>query len=476
MKMQRTAILSFLVCALGVLGAQAQLRVGAARVDVTGKSGPSQTGKYDHERVYVRAIVLDNGFARAALISSEGDTGGQATIDAVARELDCPAQNVIISSTHTHSPKITPPATPIPGGASTAAPGRQREQSLNPSMLEAVRQAKAKLEPARVGYSTGASYLNVNRDAIDPDTRKWIQYSNLDAASDKTVAVLTFEKPSGEPIAVYVNYAMHPINGYVLDIVSGDFAGAMSRYVEKAFGDKIVVAFTQGASGDQNPLYLRPSNNAMASRLGNPITGFEIKRETNEGPLRSVQYGVAEGEMPKATEPDPKVIDDMFRFIESEGQILGEEVIRTMTWTGRWSTDVRIQGLEKDVSCPGRKRTNGNPYSATTREGVDGTYVDGPPRVFQIGVLGIGPTAVAWINGEIFTLIGQKTKHEAPMNDTMFSTISNNVIGGYTPDDGSYGKQTFQVLDSVVKPGCAETAIIKTVGDLETQYLNLTGK
>jgi hypothetical protein len=476
MHIQRNIFVLVFVCVLGTIGAQCQLRVGAVKVDVTGKFGSSQTGKYDHERVYVRAIVLDNGSARAVLISFEGDTGGQAAVEAVAKELDCPVQNVIISSTHTHSARLEPTTPPIAGGSRSAVPSRQRDETTIPSMLEAVRQAKAKLEPARAGYSTGASYLNVNRDGIDPETRKWIQYSNLDAASDKTVAVLTFEKPSGEPIAVYVNYAMHLINGYVLDIVSGDFAGAMSRYVEKAFGDKIVVAFTQGASGDQNPLYLRPSNNAMASRLGNTIPGFEINREKNEGPLRSVQYGVAEGEMPKATEPDPKVIDELFRFIESEGQVLGEEVIRVMTWTDRWSGDVRIQGLEKDVSCPGRKRTNGNPFSATSREGVEGTYVDGPPRVYQIGVLGVGTTAIAWINGEIFTLIGEKTKRAAPMNNTMFSTISNAVTGGYTPDDASYGKQTFQVLDSVVKPGCAETSIVKTVGDLEAQYLNLTGK
>jgi hypothetical protein len=468
--------MTFVLMLIGTLGAQAQLRVGAAKVDITGKFGPSQTGKYDHEHVYVRAIVLDNGVARAAMISVEGDTGGQSAVEGVAKELDCPVQNVIISSTHTHSPKVESPAPPIPGGASSAVSGRVRDTAANQPMLEAVRQAKAALQPARVGFGTGSSYLNVNRDGIDPETRKWIQYSNLDAASDKTVAVLTFEKPGGEPIAVYVNYSMHPINGYVLDVVSGDFAGAMSRYVEKAFGDKIVVAFTQGASGDQNPLYLRPSNNAMASRLGNPITGFEINREKNEGPLRSVQYGVAEGAMPKATEPDPKILDDMFRFIESEGQILGEEVIRVMTWTDRWSSDVRIQGLEKDISCPGRKRTNGNPFSTSTREGVEGTYVDGPARVYQIGVLGVGATAVAWVNGEIFTLIGEKTKRDAPMNNTMFSTISNAVVGGYTPDDASYGKETFQVLDSVVKPGCAEAAIIKTVGDLETQYLNLAAK
>ena len=476
MRIKPGVILPFVALAMSLMSAHGELRVGAAKVDVTGKIGPSQSGKYDHEHVYVRAIVLDNGSTRAALISVEGDNGGQPTIDAVARELECPAQNVIISSTHTHSPKLTPPAAPIQGGARSAVPGRERDAAFSEPILNAVKQAKAKLQAARVGFGTGTSYLNVNRDGIDPETRKWIQYSNLDAPSDKTVAVLTFEKPTGEPIAVYVNYAMHPINGYVVNIVSGDFAGAMSRYVEKAFGDNIVVAFTQGASGDQNPLYLRPSNDAMASRLGNPITGFEINREKNEGPLRSVQYGVAEGEIPKATEPDPKVVDNLFRFIESEGQILGEEVIRVMTWTPRWSSDVRIQGLEKDVSCPGRKRTNGNPFSATTREGVEGVYVDGPPRVYQIGVLGIGTTAVAWINGEIFTLIGQKTKHAAPLNDTMFSTISNAVVGGYTPDDASYGKQTFQVLDSVVKPGCAETAIVKTIGELETQYLNLTGK
>lgn len=476
MQIKRIAAL-FFVLAATLLSARAQLRVGAAKVDVTGKLGPSQTGKYDHEHVFVRAIVLDNGSARAALVSVESGSIGQSTVNAVAKELDCPANNVILSSTHTHSPVLQPPAPPIAGGARASIPDSEHtDTGPNQRVVEAVRQAKATFQPGRVGFSTGAAYLNVNRDAIDPDTRKWIQYSNLEGLSDKTVAVLTFEKPTGEPIAVYVNYAMHPINGYVLNIVSADFPGAMSRYVEKAFGDKIIVAFTQGASGDQNPLYLRPSNDAMASRLGNPITGFEIKREPNEGPLRSVQYGVAEGAMPNAKEPDPKVIDDLFSFIQSEGEVLGEEVIRVMTRTDRWSSNVRIEGLEKDVSCPGRKRTNGNPFSATTREGVEGVYVDGPPRVFQIGVLGIGDTSVAWINGEIFTLIGQETKKEAPMNNTMFSTISNAVIGGYTPDDASYGKQTFQVLDSIVKPGCAETAIVKTVSDLETEYLHLTAR
>jgi neutral ceramidase len=182
------------------------------------------------------------------------------------------------------------------------------------------------MQPARVGFGTGTMYLSVNRDAIDPTTRKWTQYSNQDAPSDKTVSVLTFFKPTGEPIAVYVNYAIHPIDGCVLGFISGDFPGAMSRYVEKAFGDNVIVGFTQGASGDQNPLYLRPSNNAMVSRAGNKITGFEINREASEGPLRMLKP-----EENQTRKVDPKVLDDLFRFMESEGQILGGEVIRLMT-------------------------------------------------------------------------------------------------------------------------------------------------
>jgi hypothetical protein len=57
--------------AVGAVGADGGVRVGAARVDVTGPLGPSQAGRYDHEKVYVRAIVLDNGAARAALVSVE---------------------------------------------------------------------------------------------------------------------------------------------------------------------------------------------------------------------------------------------------------------------------------------------------------------------------------------------------------------------------------------------------------------------
>jgi hypothetical protein len=39
---------------------------------------------------------------------------------------------------------------------------------------------------------------------------------------DKIVAVLKFVRPDSSPIAVYVNYAMHPTNGYLANFTIAD--------------------------------------------------------------------------------------------------------------------------------------------------------------------------------------------------------------------------------------------------------------
>ncbi len=462
---------ALLACAAGIAGvatsALAALQVGAVRVDQTGAFGASQSGKYDHERLHVRAIVLDNGTARAALISYEGATDFDiaATLKAVAGLLNCPVENVVITHTHTHSSE-----------AVRQLAGGQQPAYTNPSkhIVDAVTQARARLQPARMTYGTGASYLAVNRDAIDPVSRKWVQGSNLDAPVDRSVSVLSFLKPGGEPIAAYVGFGMHPINGFVMGVVSADYPGAMSRYVEKAFGDNVVVAFTQSASGDVNPLHLRPSNNAMADRTGHKITGFVLDRETSEGPLRVVDMRLKaniDTSKVKAA-ADPKAIDQLFRFIESQGQLLGEEVIRVMTFSPPPTDEVRIAGKQRVVTCPGRMRTNGDALDPGSREGTAATYRDADPVHINVGMLGLGTVALTSVNGEIYTAIGLRMKSEAPMRNTFVVTPANVRVRGYIVDDASYGHQTFQVLNNAMKAGCAETGIVNAVVDLQTQYLN----
>ena len=76
LRIARRSLLSFFVLAFFLALAPSKsfaansgkLRVGAARVEITSlvTAALPPTGKYDHEKIYVRAIVIDNGSTCAA--------------------------------------------------------------------------------------------------------------------------------------------------------------------------------------------------------------------------------------------------------------------------------------------------------------------------------------------------------------------------------------------------------------------------
>jgi neutral ceramidase len=447
------------------------LRAGAAKADITpplasDMQGP--TGKYKNEHLYARAIVLDNGVTRAALIGADQpnlseEIWGNAS-QRIAKDLDCPMTNIIMSATHTHS--AVDPSAPA-NTPSTASSLSTDDQRIADGIVSAVHEAKGKLQPAEMSWGTGSIDLNSNRDAIDPKTHLWTQAPNTDAPSDKTVAVLSFTDLSGAPIGIYANYAMHAINGYLANFISADFPGAMSGWVEDAFDDKAIAIFTQNAEGDQNPLYLRPSTNGMASRTGVPITGDEMVRESVEEPLRDQKV--------QGKAMDPVVRDRLQQWMQAEGLVLGEVVIRAMTHGTQKERNVRIVGQQKEISCPGRLRSDAGaqinsgptPYVI----GMPATYKDGPPIPIRIGMLGIGDVALTHVDAEIYTLIGQRVKHQSPMAHTMVVVLANGRSpSGYIPDDVSFSHLTFQVLASHLKEGCAEDAISNGLTQMVTDY------
>jgi hypothetical protein len=404
--------------------------------------------------MHVRAIVLDNGTTRAALVGADvADVTNPIWSRAaplIARELDCPVEHLILSPTHSHSACPSGPPPPRFNEVPT--------ESTIDAMVKAVKEAKARLRPAKVGFGAGKAYLNVNRDAIGKKSRRWTQAANLDGPSDKTLAVVLFVDEQGKPIAGYMNYPMHAVNGYLTGITSADFPGAACRYVEKAFGDEMVMVYTQGASGDQNPLWLRPGTNALASKSGVEITGYEMVREEIEAPLR-------DGRVPHG-KLDPEVADVLERYIDALGIVLGEEAIRVMTDIDDLDGDVRIWGAQQVITLPGRKRTD------ASREGTSGTYEEGPPVDIRLGMLGIGQIALTSIDQEIYNMFAQNLKKASPMTNTVMVTISNGRgKAGYIITDADYGKGTFQALGNRLQPGHAEQEIVGTLVKLVEQYV-----
>jgi len=435
----RLAILIIMLAAAQSVRADSPLRVGAAKVDVTpAESALPRTylGVLDH--VYARAIVLDNGAARAALITVDAGGLSDAIWQSVTRQVDAelriPAANVLLTATHTHS-------VPGPPAADYAA-----------KIVDAVRRAQQKLTPARVGYGTGESFINVNRQITDAKTGKWWEGPNREGPSDKTVAVLKFETLSGEPIAVYYNYAVHGVIAGQLDQISGDIPGASSRYVEDAFGGDVVAVWSSGAAGDQNPIYYQQTYDLREIRIKDYAKrGVDISNAMPPG---------GQG-LDRNNPAVARLMNQQRQMVASMGQFLGEEVLYVMRNIERTDTEVLLSGSQKTIQCPGRERTNDG------RAGSEGTYKDAGPVEIRLGLLRVGDTMIGAVNAEVFNPIAQRLKRESPFKATMMATLTNGAArSGYIPDDASYGKYTFEVLSSRLRAGCAESSIVNGLLDL----------
>src|SRR5262245_52516292 len=110
-KVLMTFIAGLLLFAPGIATAQSaagQLRVGAAKVDITPKASDLQFATDSiRDHLYARAIVVNNGMTCAVLVGV--DAGGlrdNVVNDAISKasaSIKCPTENFVISATHTHS-------------------------------------------------------------------------------------------------------------------------------------------------------------------------------------------------------------------------------------------------------------------------------------------------------------------------------------------------------------------------------------
>ena len=121
------------------------------------------------------------------------------------------------------------------------------------SLIRAVREAREKLEPARIAFGQGIAMANINRRARDEDGQVTLGL-NPDGPADRQINVIRLERPDGTLIAVIANYAMH---GTVLSgenlLISGDAPGAVSAYLEQKLNAPAL--FINGAAGNMAPIY-----------------------------------------------------------------------------------------------------------------------------------------------------------------------------------------------------------------------------
>jgi neutral ceramidase len=419
------------------------LAVGAAKVEIT-PAAEQLPDQYlgVHDPIYTRAIVVDNGQRRAALVTLDAGSVSTDTFDRVSQaidtELGITADHLILTATHTHS---------VP---------RVLEDSFVDHIVEGIRRALKAVRPAQMAYGTGECHINVNRNRYDSVNHQWWEGPNYDGVSDKTVAVLSFTTQDQQPIAVLYNYGVHAVLGGQLDQISADLPGAASDYIEESLGNDVVALWSEGTAGDQNPIYFQQTYDLRAVRIAEyAARGIDISNAMPPG-----------GEGLDRNNPHvAKLMSQQTRLITSMGQMLGEEVLHTLRATmERPQPWIEIVGGHKVITCPGRTRTDSG------RAGRPGIYEDADDVPIRLSMLRLGDTIIGGVDGEVFTEIGLRFKRASPYKHSIMATLTNGFgPSGYIASDGASGYATFEVLSSKLIPGYAEAAIVEGFLDLIEQ-------
>lgn len=261
--MKRTALIliaSFLlaICAV-TASAQGKLVAGVAKTDITPPIGTPLAGYGArrarpstgvHDPTEARALILDNGTEKIALVSVDHLGFDHGMVDRI-RVIASAATHILpdhifIMSSHTHSGggafmEMLPLLANVLAGKFDPKIRAIYEQRT----AEAIIEANKTLKPVRIGFGAGeARGISRFRSTWPPN-----------GPVDPEVGVIRIDSlATGKPLALLINFAAHPtVLGAENMTFSADFVGYARNALEKMSGGAAMAIFANGAQGTIAP-------------------------------------------------------------------------------------------------------------------------------------------------------------------------------------------------------------------------------
>ncbi len=428
-------------------------RVGAAAVVITPPLGTPMAGYYFeraaegvHDDLYAKALVLEQGRQRAALISLDLISTPMELVEEIRTEIGrttgVKGTNVMISATHAH----TGPVLAGRGLRDDALGARnslvERDSaSLPGKVAEAVKRAEAALVPCVIKTARGQEHsLAFNRRFHMTDGSVGWNPGKLNprilkpaGPIDPDVAIVLFEARGGShsPLATYVNYAVHLDNVGGLKI-SADMPGTVSSLLALVKGPEMVTVYTTGCCGDINHInvhWAEPQQGfENSARMGIILAGTVLKtwpelRPVSQGPLR-VKRETVLLPLPKISRSD----------VENAHQI----VARHRDAQAKQPTFLETVQAYKVLDVDARQ---------------------GKPIEVEVQVVALG-NDLAWVSlpGEIFVELGLAIKQDSPFPNTIIAELANGSIG-YIPTRRAYSQGNYEVVSARCAEGSGEMLV-----------------
>ncbi|MDP6779759.1 MAG: hypothetical protein QGI83_23585 [Candidatus Latescibacteria bacterium] len=403
-----------------------------------------------HDELLTKALVLDNGETRVAMITCDLICMPQKVSDAaksrISERCGIPPEHVMINGTHSHSAAAI---------ADLLGVDENEEYTawVPLKIADAAELALRRLRPARIGFASvqedriafcrrwrltnDTVRMNPGRD--NPDLIEPV------SPTDPELAMLYVESRDGDPISAIANYSLHYVGTDGGGAISADYFGHFYRLMRHYLGGDCVPLLWNGASGQINNNDYGGSRqwehrgHAQASRMANVLAGHLITEIQLMDMHESLELGGAVGtlEFPRKaitaedlevsekilTVPDGSFEDyDSGPFSWVVGQTIPSDRVATYA-----RECVRLARLPERMTTP-------------------------------VQALRLGDSAVVGLPGEIFVEIALNIRSRAKASPLFVVSLANGYIGYVCTDhaltrEGGY--ETWAGLSSLGGVGTA---------------------
>lgn len=462
------------------------LQAGVGRREIT----TEQAGVPVNDPLYAKALVLDDGSTRIAIIAMDAVAiGGICDINdeflpelraRIESELAIPGANVLVSATHTH-----------PAGPLLVEHDQQVARTF-----DAVRRAAESMVEVSVGAGIGhEDRFIINRTLRMKDGRGWtIRQANPCPPDyeiaylgpiDPEISILRIDRADGSPLAVVYGYACHPLIGVPGGPVTANFPGFASDVIESCLSGAMAI-FLQGAGGDITEVQYKDFDHprdcgplgrmlglstleALGSIASGPAT-LDVISETIRLPRRSdVPERVAELEQERDALLQSLVgmtlnfrsflplylkyalnpvfpADYSWRYMQAE--VRGSDEFEALEDLNRHNIErylSNIQVMEKLARIQSNIGTLRRHEAINAESGEDTIAA-------EVQGIRIGDTVLITSPAELLCQVGLDLKAASPFEHTIVAPFSNGYMH-YGPPAEDYALGGYEVTECLLDPG-----------------------
>jgi hypothetical protein len=370
------------------------------------------------EPMVAQALVLADGQRRVVLITTDLVGVDRVLVSKVRERVGAltgiPPEAVAVAAVHNHSAPTRVARSPVQDATFDPFENYYR---LLPEMLSGVAYAACQnVKSARLGAIVGhAQGLSHNR--VHPDQ-----------AVDDSLAVLRVDGSSGEPLALVVNFAAHPITvGGTTTMWDADYPGALRREVERSYSS-LECLFFQGCAGDVAPFdwwfgkvdaarHSYSLRDDLGQRIAQQVLELASQIETrSEVPVR---FGTQTLLLRRRRPP--------YKTEELDAALAEVEQYGEPSWPEIWAEDVHTM-------------TSAQQFPMTYQKSALRSYKDmvarrDEPVPVELQAFYLGDVGIVTNPFELFDECGAKIRADSPFPITATTSYTNDYQGYLPPSD-----------------------------------------